>query len=175
MTGTAQAQNKFAACKPTETAVFPERIHVRCDMPVDGRFWYFAVPTTDSRNANRMLSLMIGAQLGDKFLSVLFDPADLSGGSFGCNVNDCRNIRALLMTERVPGKCEINSTQRGCPGFCAAVGNNDPDCPGYCERQADPRCQNFCQKAPPHPDCVVELDRLDKKCRRHPDSPECKP
>ena len=166
--GPAQAQDKFAACKPIETAAFGNRVHVMCETPVDGRFPYFAVSTADPRNASRMLALIAGAQLGDKFLSVLFDPSDTSATTFGCNANNCRNIKALIVLERVPGRCEFDGTQRGCAGFCAAIGNRDRACPGYCAavgNNTDPICPAFC---PSHDDF-----RCPGNCVRHPDNPAC--
>lgn len=147
------AADQLSACKPTETAVFANRIHVRCETPVNGRFAYFAISTAEPRHTNRMLALMLGAELGDKYLSVLFDPLDTSGADFGCLVNDCRNIKALVLMEHVPNRCELDNTQAGCAGFCAANGNNDPICPGFCSARDDMRCVDNCQRHPSNPLC----------------------
>jgi len=150
------AAEQFSGCKPTESAVFADRIHVRCETAVDGRFQFFASPTSDPRQANRFLALMVGAELGDKYLNVLFDPTDAGGATFGCLANNCRRIVALAIMERVPGRCEIDNTQRKCPGFCDAVGGNDPDCPGYCSSHDDMRCAGNCQRHPTNPECIPE-------------------
>lgn len=152
----ALAADQLSACKPAETAVFANRIHVRCETPVDGRFPFFAVSTADPRQANRWMALIMGAELGDKYLDVTFDPTDTSGAAFGCAVEDCRNIKALLMMERVPDRCEMDNTQRGCSGFCAANGNNDPGCPGFCTSHDDMRCPGNCDRHPANPSCVAD-------------------
>ena len=165
--GTAAFADQLSACKPAETAVFSNRIHVRCETPVDGRFSYFAIATAEPHEANRLLALMVGAELGDKYLLVSFDPADTSGAAFGCAVETCRNIKALLIMERVPNACELNNTQRGCSGFCAANNNNDPICPGFCSSHDDMRCAGNCQRHPDNPAC----DRCSGPNRSH--FPEC--
>ena len=44
---TAFAEQLWAPCKPLEAAAYANRIHVKCASAVDGRFWYFAAPTTE--------------------------------------------------------------------------------------------------------------------------------
>ncbi len=164
--------DQFSACKPAETAVFSNRIHVRCETPVDGHFPFFAVSTADPHQSNRLLSLMLGAELSDKYLDIQFDPADTSGSVFGCATANCRSIKALIVMERVPDRCELDNTQRRCPGFCASVGNNDPDCPGFCAAHDDMRCTGNCQRHPTNPDCGIDPADLCSK----PDSshlPQC--
>ena len=148
------AADQFSVCKPVETMVWTNRIHVRCEAPVDGKFPFFAVSTVDAKLANRMMVLMQAAQLSDRYLQIVFDAADTSGAAFGCNANDCRRIKALASIDRNPGRCEIDSTSRGCPGFCAAISNNDIDCPGFCASHDDRRCPNFCTRHPTDPKCA---------------------
>lgn len=99
----AWSQEKSAACKPVESAVFADRVHVRCEFPVDGKFPFFAAPTSEPRFANRALSVILSAQQSGKVLTILFDPSvdpvDAAGKSFGCNRNDCRRISAIVLND----------------------------------------------------------------------------
>jgi hypothetical protein len=97
--GASVAQEKFALCKPVETMSFPARVHVRCALPVDGRFMFFAASTQDPRFASRMVNISLVGQVAEKTLSILFDPSDQSGVAFGCLENDCRIVRAIALTE----------------------------------------------------------------------------
>jgi len=150
--GAATAQQKWAACKPIETASFANRVHVRCEQPVDGKFTFFSVSTADPRLAARALSVFEAGQLGDKYVNVLFDPADQSGVAFGCLAHDCRAFTGVALRESLPGACEINSVQPSCPGFCNAQ-PNAPGCPRYCGRNDDINCRGFCTRHPNDPEC----------------------
>lgn len=101
--GAAWAQEKSAACKPVETAVFANRIHVQCEFPVDGKFLFFAAPTLEPKFANRALSVILSAQMSGKVVTVVFDPlmepVDGSGNTFGCLANDCRRLLAISMAD----------------------------------------------------------------------------
>ena len=168
----APAADQFSACKPVESAVLPTHIHVLCQTPVDGRFPFFAITNVEPRQANRMLALMVGAELGDKFLRILFDPADTSGASFGCRVEDCRIIKALILIERTPAACEFDNTQLGCAGFCAAHANDDPSCPGYCASHDDERCAGNCTRHPANAACTHDPDPCTGPNAGH--NPACK-
>jgi hypothetical protein len=114
------------------------------------------------------LSVIEAAQLGDKFVSVLFDPADETGAAFGCAVNDCRRMVAVIMTEDRPGKCDIDPTQRSCPGYCAAIGDNDRSCPKFCTAHPDDRgCPGYC--------ATNDDMQCPGNCTRHPANPKCDP
>lgn len=81
------------SCKPTEVAVFANRIHVRCSEPaLDGgdAIWFWAVSTVDAQHANRFLSTVATAFVSRRKLVLGFDPGDTSGASFGCLAHDCR-------------------------------------------------------------------------------------
>jgi len=93
------SQEKFVLCKPVETASFANRVHVRCEIPVDGKFVFFAASTQDPRFASRMLNLSMVGQVSERTLSILFDPSDQSGVAFGCLANDCRNAHSVALTE----------------------------------------------------------------------------
>jgi hypothetical protein len=133
---------------------------VKCESPVDGKFTYFAASaTSDPRFAARALSIVEAAQLGDKYLNVLFDPNDQSGQAYGCALVDCRPLLAVVLRESYPDKCEIDVTQPGCPGFCAATGDNDPTCPGFCRTHDTIDCPGYCKRHPNDLDCKLDSDR----------------
>jgi len=96
------AQEKHALCKPVETMSFSTRVHVKCEVPVDGVFLFFAASTEDARFASRMLNLSMVGQVAEKTLSIIFNPADQSGVAFGCLAHDCRIARAIALTESAP-------------------------------------------------------------------------
>ena len=83
------------SCTPAQVAVFADapRLHVRCAASVGG-ILYFALSTSDAAQAARVLSVLTTAQVAGRTLIIRYDPADLSGASIGCQVNDCRLIRA---------------------------------------------------------------------------------
>lgn len=93
------AQEKWVLCRPVETVSFSGRVHVKCETPVDGVFWYFACSTADARFSSRMLNVSMAGQVAEKTLLILFDPNDQSGVTFGCLANDCRTARAIGITE----------------------------------------------------------------------------
>ena len=77
------------SCTPAAVGDFQIRIHVRCSTAVDG-IVYYAVATTDSNRAARVLAILSGAFLGGHQVEIYYDPADLSGSSIGCSNVDCR-------------------------------------------------------------------------------------
>ncbi len=81
-------------CTPVQVVDWGVRVHVRCAAAVGGII-YFAVSTSDSQRAARVLSLASTALVAGRTLIINYDPADLSGASFGCQTNDCRVIRAI--------------------------------------------------------------------------------
>ena len=102
-TAEVRAAEKSAACKPVQSAVFANRIHVQCELPVDGKFLYFAAPTSDPKFTNRALSVILIAQESGKVVTIVFDPlvdpVDAAGSSFGCNPGDCRRILAIILDD----------------------------------------------------------------------------
>lgn len=83
-------------CTPLYIGVFPTRVHVLCTAPAAGTIYYFAAPTSDSKNANRVLSIMLTAKSLGKNLQIYYDSAG-DGTSFGCQTGDCRPINAIEM------------------------------------------------------------------------------
>ena len=96
---TAEAQgSSWTTCEPVNVAVFKSRIHVKCSSAVSNGIIYFATSTQDSAHADRMLSLFTAAINGKRRLSILYNPSDTSGGSFGCQTHDCRiSIAAAIL------------------------------------------------------------------------------
>jgi hypothetical protein len=165
-TDKAVAQKKWSPCKPVESATFAERIHVRCESAVDGKFSFFAASTNDSKFAARALSVIEAGQLAGKYISVLFDPSDLSGQAFGCLTKDCRTMSAVVLVDNLPDKCEIDNTQKGCPGYCTVSGTTDRSCPQFCTANPDVKgCPGYCQN---HDDISCP-----GFCRRHTDNKAC--
>jgi hypothetical protein len=163
----ASAAPLWVSCKPVETAVFSNRIHVRCATPVDGRFAFFAAATTDARNAARILAVIEGAHLADKPLNVYFDPADTSLASIGCQAADCRPIIAIAIEEDMmpPDTCAFDNTRPGCANYCTAH-PDEPGCPKYCATHNDPAsCGKNCAQ--------WDIPTCPGYCGRHPDAPKC--
>jgi hypothetical protein len=92
-----QAIVRDTLCVPVQVAVWANapRIHVRCASAVGGGIQYFALSTSDSALAARVLSVMTTAQVAGRTLDITFDPSDLSGASIGCLTTDCRLIEAI--------------------------------------------------------------------------------
>lgn len=86
-----QIAETWISCVPAGVVTYRIRVHVHCAAAVGG-ISYFAVSTTDSAYAARVLSTISAAQLAGRTLSILYDPSDLSGASIGCQTNDCRLI-----------------------------------------------------------------------------------
>ena len=82
-----------AQCTPVEVAVFTNspRIHVKCSSPTDN-ILYFAVATTDTALAQRVLTVLTDALTAGKGLAIVYDVSDVSGAQIGCLSKDCRLI-----------------------------------------------------------------------------------
>src|SRR2546428_3065234 len=85
----ANAAETFVSCTPVEIMTFQGRVHVRCSAAIGG-VTFFAASTQDSAFAARVLSVITTAQVAGRTLTILFDPADISGVAIGCQANDCR-------------------------------------------------------------------------------------
>lgn len=84
-------------CTPSYIGAFSTRVHVLCTLPAPGGIYYFAAPTSDSKNAARILSIMLTAKSLGKNLQIYYNPSG-SGASYGCQTSDCRPIDAIEMT-----------------------------------------------------------------------------
>ncbi len=89
--------NATYICTPSFIGAFSNRVHVLCTVAAPGGIFYFAAPTSDSRNAARVLSIMLTAKSLGKNLQIYYDPA-ASGVAFGCQTNNCRPMTAIEMT-----------------------------------------------------------------------------
>ncbi|MCC7358607.1 MAG: hypothetical protein IT317_03970 [Anaerolineales bacterium] len=81
-------------CTPSYIGVFSTRVHVLCTAPAETTIYYFAAPTSDSKNANRVLSVMLTAKALGKNLQIYYDSGG-NGSAYGCQANDCRPINAI--------------------------------------------------------------------------------
>jgi len=91
---TSPSSSSWVNCTPNNVAVFSNRIHVRCTQSYSG-IRYFAYPASDAAAVARFLSVLTSAQVSGHTLQVLYDPADHSGASYGCNISDCRPFQAV--------------------------------------------------------------------------------
>jgi hypothetical protein len=89
----ALTQSKIG-CTPVFVAVFGNRVHVECAAAVGG-IKFFAVSTSNTAHAARILSTASTAQVAGRNLLIWYDPANTSGTSFGCGAGDCRTIDGL--------------------------------------------------------------------------------
>ena len=78
-------------CTPDFVGELINRVHVHCTIAAPGGVYWFATPTSDSKLAARVFSLMLTAAAAGKNVRVYYDNA-ASGASFGCSVSDCRPI-----------------------------------------------------------------------------------
>jgi len=83
-------------CDPWKVATYSSRVHVECFV-ADGVIKYFAAPTSDYKNAARVLSLALTAQAAGSQVEILYDPADdTSGVPYGCLAGNCRPILGIV-------------------------------------------------------------------------------
>lgn len=86
------AQAAIARCQPDEVAVWPNRIHVRCEAAIGGVL-YFIVPVSDAPHAARMLSVISTAVVAGRSMLLTYEPSDTSGVALGCPANNCRVLQ----------------------------------------------------------------------------------
>jgi len=86
----------FITCTPNQVMNFKGRVHVHCSTSFSG-ISYFALSTADPSNAARVLSVASAALVSGRQVTILYDPADLSGAAIGCLNVDCRLIIAIGM------------------------------------------------------------------------------
>jgi hypothetical protein len=83
-------------CTPWKVATYGGRVHVECTVAVNG-IKFFAAPTSDYKNAARILSLLLTAKATTSDVEVLYDPLDdTSGVPWGCLAADCRPILGVV-------------------------------------------------------------------------------
>ncbi len=84
-------------CTPSYIGTFSNRVHVLCTVAAPGGIFYFAAPTSDSKMAARVLSIMLTAKALGKNLQIYYSTSG-NGSAYGCQTNDCRPIDAIEMT-----------------------------------------------------------------------------
>src|SRR5467141_222417 len=82
-TGPPPPAETWISCTPVGIVTYRTRVHVRCAAAVGG-ITYFAASTQDVAFSARILSVITAAQVAGRTLSILYDPADLSGTAIGC-------------------------------------------------------------------------------------------
>jgi hypothetical protein len=91
------------SCTVSEIANFSNRVHIRCvnsvrDPATGANIFFFAVPTSNTALAQRVITLGGAALTSNRRLFIQFTDGDLSGTPFGCLSGDCR-IPTLLVTQ----------------------------------------------------------------------------
>ncbi len=94
-TAPARAEQRWSTCTPSQVLTFRERVHVLCVEHLHEQIQYLAVPTNDPAYAERVLTILLAAQVNNRRLTVLWDKKDLSGEAYGCGVEDCRPLLAV--------------------------------------------------------------------------------
>jgi len=84
-------------CTPSYIGTFSNRVHVLCTLAASGGIFYFATPTSDSKMAARVLSIMMTAKALGKNLQIYYNISG-DGSAYGCATNNCRPIDAIEMT-----------------------------------------------------------------------------
>lgn len=84
----------WVICTPIVIGTFNNRVHVRCAQSYGG-VDFFAAPTSNPANAARVLSTISTAQIAGRTLNILYDPDDLSGSDYNCDVGNCRALHAV--------------------------------------------------------------------------------
>jgi hypothetical protein len=92
----AQAVN--FTCNPVNVASFGNRVHVKC-APGAGAIIFFAVNTTNAGTAQRFTDIAVAALVNNKSLLIQFDPANTTGPSFGCALDNCRPAASIFINK----------------------------------------------------------------------------
>jgi hypothetical protein len=83
-------------CSSVGVAAYPNRIHVECS-PAAGSIRFFALGTSNSAHAARILSVLSMAHVTGRQLYIQYDPTDTSGADIGCQTDDCRLIQSAAI------------------------------------------------------------------------------
>jgi hypothetical protein len=77
-------------CEVVEVATLHNRVHLHCN--IQGILMYFAVPTSSSAEAQRLVTMGTAALVAGpaKTFWVTYDAGDLQGASYGCQPANCR-------------------------------------------------------------------------------------
>ncbi len=93
--GAAQAANVTYRCTLKDVMVFSNRVHCQCKTATtDGTatIRFFAVPTSDVKLADRLLSVGTTALVSNRVFIATYSAGDTSGNNFGCGPTDCRKL-----------------------------------------------------------------------------------
>lgn len=97
----ATAQADTHGCVIANVAFFSKplgsRMHVQCQSAAPGGIAYF-VYNTKNKEAPMVMNLLTTALAGNKTLTIVYNPADLSGAKIGCLNSDCRLIQGVAAT-----------------------------------------------------------------------------
>ncbi|HET7437339.1 MAG TPA: hypothetical protein VFN10_21720 [Thermoanaerobaculia bacterium] len=85
-------------CNPINVASFANRVHVQCG-PGAGVLVFFAVSTANPATAQRFVEISTAALVNNKSLLIQFDPANATGPSFGCAINNCRPAASIFINK----------------------------------------------------------------------------
>ncbi|MCC6192713.1 MAG: hypothetical protein IT318_27130 [Anaerolineales bacterium] len=80
-------------CTPDYIANFTARVHVRCTVPAETTIYYFATPNSNSKNAARVLSILLTAESLGRNVRIYYT-SSANGSAYGCQFSDCRPIDA---------------------------------------------------------------------------------
>jgi hypothetical protein len=86
------------SCNPINVASFGNRVHVKC-APGDGAIVFFAVSATNPAVAQRFTDIAVAALVNNKSLLIQFDPANTTGPSFGCALDNCRPAASIFINK----------------------------------------------------------------------------
>lgn len=85
-------------CNVVEVVTFSNRVHFKCSNTVHPI--YFAVPTSSSAEATRLVTMASTALMGGGKIEVTYDYVDATPVSYGCMYSDCRRpIKLRLFKE----------------------------------------------------------------------------
>jgi hypothetical protein len=101
------AHAREVTCSVHEVKEFSNRVHVRCEeaysLPGNSGhpLQYFAAPKSSKALADQLSALGQQAEgAGSSRLIVTYEPADLTGSSFGCQTHNCRRVQGLQLQPR---------------------------------------------------------------------------
>lgn len=83
----AHAYVHTATCNVVEIMTFSNRVHFKCDNVYPA---YFAVPTSSSAEATRLVTLASTALMGSGKIQLWYETLDGSAESYGCMISNCR-------------------------------------------------------------------------------------
>jgi hypothetical protein len=95
----ASAAQVWANCKPTEVAVWNNRVHVRCSVAAPGGIEFFAVQilSGNAADVDRFVNLTSRAITNARLVSILFESTDTSPNAWGCLAGNCRRPIAYVL------------------------------------------------------------------------------